>query len=101
MAYGLVGLYGLFLIFVGSKGNAAKLQTELSSDAKGFSAWLIAILVLRALYSVDAVRPVVKPFMYLALLTFFLKNYSTVVNQVDEITGLNINKKPLPKTYTA
>jgi len=90
MAYGLVGLYGLFLIFVGVKGNALKLTTELGQDAKGFSAWLIAILVLRAFYSIESVRPVIKPFMYLALLTFFLKNYGTVVTQVNEITGLKL-----------
>lgn len=95
MAYGLVGLYGLFLIFVGSKGNTVALKNELSQDAKGFSAWLIAILVLRALYSVDAIRPAIKPFMWLAILTFFLKNYGTVVNQIDEITGLKLPSKGL------
>lgn len=93
MAYGLVGLYGLFLIFVGSKGNASQLQTELSQDVKGFSAWLIAILVLRAMYAIESVRPVVKPFMYLAILTFFLRNYDTVVSQIDEITGLKLPTK--------
>ena len=93
MAYGLVGLYGLFLIFVGSKGNASALQSELSQDVKGFSAWLIAILILRAMYSVDSIRPAVKPFMYLALLTFFLKNFDTIVTQVNEITGLKLPVK--------
>lgn len=90
MAYGLVGLYGLFLIFVGSKGNTEKLQSQVGQDAKGFMPWLIAILILRALYSIESVRPVVKPFMFLAVLTFFLKNYGAVAKEVNGITGLNL-----------
>ncbi len=90
MSYALVGLYGLYLIFVGVKGNSSALFSEISKDAKGFSAWLIAILVLRALYSVDTLRPVVKPFIGLALLTFTLKNYKSIVDQVNTITGLKL-----------
>lgn len=90
MAYGLIGLYALYFIFVGSKGNESALMTNISGDAKGFSAWLIAILVLRAMYQSDTLRPVVKPFMALAILTFVLKNYNTIVAQVNTITGLNL-----------
>lgn len=90
MSYGLVGLYALYLIFVGSNGNSKQLKDYLSTDAKQFSAWLIAILVLRALYQSDTLRPVVKPFIGLAILTFTLKNYSTIVKQVNEITGLTL-----------
>lgn len=90
MAYGLIGLYGLFLIFVGANGNSKSLKDKITADAKGFAPWLIAILVLRALYSSDTLKPVVKPFIFLALLTFFLKNYGVVVSQINEITGLKL-----------
>ena len=90
MPYGLVGLYALYLIFVGANQNALPLKNELQSDVKGFAPWLIAILVLRALYASETIRPVVKPFIYLAILTFVLKNYGVIVGQVNEITGLKL-----------
>lgn len=90
MAYGLVGLYGLFFLFVGAKGNAVPMKDEIGQDARGFFPWIMAILILRGLYSIDAIRPIIKPFMFLAVLTFFLKNYGTVTKQVNEITGLNL-----------
>ncbi len=90
MAYGLIGLYGLFLIFVGSNGNSGTLKSKIAADAKGFAPWLIAILVLRALYASDTLKPIVKPFIFLALLTFFLKNYGVVATQINEITGLKL-----------
>lgn len=96
MAFGLVGLYGLFLVFVGINGNAGQLIHEIKTDVvgstpeKGFAAWAIAIIVLAALYRVDAIKPVIKPFIALAILTFVLKNYGVVVSQINEITGLNL-----------
>lgn len=90
MNYALVGLYGLYLVFVGIKGNEKELFTEIGADAKGFAPWLIAILILKALYSVDSLKPVVKPFAALALITFTLKNYPVIISQVNEITGLNL-----------
>jgi hypothetical protein len=90
MNAGLVGLYALYFIFVGINGNAKPLMTEVEQDAKSFAPWLLSIIVLKSLYSVDALRPAVKPFIGLALLTFVLKNYSTVIGQIDAITGLQL-----------
>lgn len=92
MNAGMVGLYALFLVFVGYRGNASPLFQNISVDAKGFSEWVVAILILRALYSIDDLKPFIKPFAGLAVLTFILKNYSTVAQQVDEITGTQFNK---------
>ena len=89
MSYGLVGLYGLYLIFVGLNGNSATLKTEVSAEGKGFLIWILAIVILRALYNVDTLRPVIKPFMALAVLTFTLKNYNVIVDQINQITGSN------------
>jgi hypothetical protein len=85
VAYGLIGLYAVYFILVGVHGNASKLVTQVQSDGQNFLPWLLAILVLRALYSVDTLKPFVKPFMGLAALTFFLKNYGTIVSQLNQI----------------
>lgn len=90
MSYGLVGLYALFLIFAGVNGNASALFKDIETDAKGFAPWLLSIIILEALYKVDALKPAIKPFIGLAALTFVLKNYDVVISQVDEITGLHL-----------
>jgi hypothetical protein len=90
MSYGLVGLYALFFIFIGSNGNATKLKDAVSNDAKGFAPWLIAIIILRWMYSSDTLKPIVKPFIFLAVLVFVLKNYGKLVTQLNSVTGLNL-----------
>lgn len=90
MSYGLVGLYALYLMFVGVNGHASELFTDIEQDAKGFAPWLIAILVLRAMSNSSTLKPVVTPFIGLAVLTFVLKNYGQIIGQVDEITGLKL-----------
>lgn len=97
MSYGLVGLYALYLMFVGVNGHASKLFTDIETDAKGFAPWLIAILVLRALSNSSTLKPMVTPFIGLAVLTFALRNYGTIVQQIDEVTGLSL---PTGKTAT-
>ena len=89
MAFGLIGLYGVYFVLVGMKGNAGKMVANVQTDAKGFMPWLLAILVLRALYSVDSLRPIIKPFIGLAALTFVLKNYNTVAGQVNALLPSN------------
>jgi hypothetical protein len=93
MSYGLIGLYGLYFVFVGIHGNAGKLVSNVSSDAKNFLPWVLAILVLRAMYESDTLRPMVKPFIGLAALTFVLKNYGKVVGQINQIMPANVQLK--------
>lgn len=90
MSYGLVGLYALYLMFVGVNGHASALFTDIETDAKGFAPWLLAILVLRALSNSNTLKPMVTPFIGLAVLTFVLKNYGQLISQVDEVTGLKL-----------
>jgi len=98
MSYGLIGLYSLYFIFVGINGNAAPMTTAMEQDAKGFAPWLLAILILKALSNSDTLAPMIKPFIALALVTFVLKNYSQIVAQVDEVTGLNLPTASQGKT---
>ena len=90
MSYGLVGLYALYLIFVGVNGHASDLFDNVEKDAKDFAPWLLAIIILEALYKVDSLKPAIKPFIGLAVLTFVLKNFDTVIEQIDDITGLQL-----------
>lgn len=90
MAYGLIGLYALYLIFVGFNGNANTALKSIESDAKGFAPWLLAIVALKALSSSDTIAPMVKPFIGLAILTFVLRNFTQMKSQVTEITGINL-----------
>lgn len=90
MSYGLVGIYALYFVFVGVNGNAAKMTQSIEEDAKGFAPWLLAILLMKALSTSDTLKPMVSPFIGLALLTFTLKNYAPIVSQVNDVTGLNL-----------
>jgi hypothetical protein len=93
MSYGLVGLYGIYFIFVGIGGNSNKLVGNVQQDAKSFIPWILAILVLRAAYASDTLRPMVKPFIGLTALTFFLKNYAKVAAQLNELLPSNVQLK--------
>lgn len=90
MSYGLVGLYSLYLIFVGVNGNASEMSKAIEEDAKGFAPMVLAILVLKALSTSDTLKPMINPFIALALLTFTLKNYDKIASQVSSVTGLNL-----------
>jgi hypothetical protein len=93
MAYGLIGLYALYFILVGLHGNAGTMVSNVEQDGQKFIPWILAILVLRALYASDTLRPLVKPFIVLAALVFFLKNYATVAGQVNQILPSNVQLK--------
>ena len=90
MNYGLVGIYALYLIFVGTKGNTIKLKDAVASDIKPFMPWVISIVILSWAYKSDTLQPIVKPFIFLAVLVFVLKNYSKLMSQLDSVTGLNL-----------
>jgi hypothetical protein len=94
VAYGLIGLYAVYFIMVGVHGNAQKMIAQVQDDGKGFVPWIIAILVLRALYGSETLRPMIKPFIALAALTFVLKNYATVAGQVNQLLPANVQLPP-------
>lgn len=89
MAYGLIGLYAIYFILVGTHGNAKAMVAQVQADGKDFMPWLVAILILRALYGVETLRPLIKPFIALAGLTFFLKNYATIAGQLNQLLPAN------------
>lgn len=90
MSYGLVGAYAIYFILVGVKGNANALFNSVLQDGKGFLPWILAVIVLRVAYSSETLRPAVKPFIALAILVFVLRNYSTIVEQINGIMPANV-----------
>jgi hypothetical protein len=104
MAYGLIGLYGIYLIFVGYKGNQNELFQALSTDGPGFVPWLISVVVLGTMYRSDTLRPVVKPFIALAILAFVLRNWNTLKSQTQSVLGViqtNASNAQAGSTVTA
>ncbi len=95
MAYGLVGAYAIYFILVGVHGNADELVTFVESNGRDFLPWILAIIVLRALYNVDTLRPMVKPFIALAVLVFVLRNWNKVTSQLNQILPSSVQ---IPET---
>jgi hypothetical protein len=91
VSYGLVGAYAIYFILVGIHGNSSKLVTLVERDGKNFLPWILAILVLRAMYNVESLRPMVKPFIGLAILTFVLKNWNNVATQLNQILPASVH----------
>lgn len=90
MAYGLVGLYALFFIFVGAAGNAGPLINNVKNDGKNYLVWILAIVILRALYTNQKARPVIGAFSTLVFISFFMMHYKTIAAQINELTGKNL-----------
>lgn len=89
MNTGLIGLYGLYLVFVGYKGNTSELLSEFEHDAKGFLPWLISIVVLKSMSENKNLAKFVVPFSGLAILSFSLINYDKIAEQLNTIMGKN------------
>jgi hypothetical protein len=90
MSSALVGLYGIYFVLVGIYGNSDKLLKFVEDNGKDFLVWILAIVVLAALYRVKAIRPAVKPFIALAVLVFVLKNWSTISAQLNYFLPANV-----------
>lgn len=90
MAYGLIGMYAIYFILVGWNKHASQLMTNVQQDGQGFIPWILAILVLRAMYASATLRPMIKPFIGLIVLVFVLKNYGTIVGQLNQILPSNV-----------
>lgn len=84
-----IGLYGVYLLIVGSRGNVNALMNKLGEDGRGYIPWLFAIIVIALLNESDTLRPMVKPFIFLVILTFVLRNFPTLEKQVAEIYNLS------------
>lgn len=74
----ILGIYGLFFISAGFSGNATEIGSKLKDDFGGFVPWAIAIAVLAVLAENDSTEGLVKPFAFLFILNFILRNWDTI-----------------------
>lgn len=83
----LVGLIGIYAVGVGLHGNAGAAWSAIAQDAQGFVPWLLAVVVLRVAYNSSTLRPLVGPFVGLAVLVYILRYYALFAQQINEIAG--------------
>jgi len=77
----LVGIYGLYLIAVGVKGNTSTMIGYVQEDAPGFVPWLLIVIVLVSLYDVPALSGFSEAFAVLIILGLIVSSNSQIVSQ--------------------
>lgn len=83
-----LGLYGLYVVLVAAQGNANQLLALMVRDAPRYLPWLLAIIALAVMSEFDATREIVKPFIALVVLNFFLSNFDAVKSEVSKIYAM-------------
>lgn len=76
----IIPALAIYLLAIGYKGNGQIALDNLGSDFKGFVPWGASIIILMLLAKNDTIKPVVGPFIGLALLATVLKKWP-VINQ--------------------
>ena len=75
MAALLIGVYGIYLLMVGFKGNSRALVTDIQSDAPAFLPWAVSIAVLAIMYDNKYTHDVAAPFLGLLIIAYIVKNF--------------------------
>jgi hypothetical protein len=83
----LAGFLVLYVLIVGWKGNAGKAVDEVSADSVGFVPWAFAIATLVLIQQTKA-KPLVAPFVTLAILSTLLKKFSVISTDVKNTYGV-------------
>ncbi len=81
----LLVVYGVYFMLVDYRGNGQKLLTQLGLDVKGFFPWIVSIIILSILYNNEKTRPIVRPFIVLAVITFTLTNFPKLKNSMSNL----------------
>ncbi len=79
----MIGLYGIYLVAVGVKGNTSRLVTFVETDVQGFVPWLAVIIVILALYDVPSLKGFAEAFAVLIAATFLVSQRSQIVSQFE------------------
>jgi len=77
-------LIGAWTFGVGYHDNSSA-AVKWIGQQKGAVAWLLAVLVLWALYQLPKARPVVKPVIILAALAVFLAQWQTILKSIEAV----------------
>lgn len=84
----ILGLYGVFLVAVGVRGNSSKFLDSLNEDAPKFIPWALAIVGLVIAAQAPQTEKVVKPFAFLLVLNFVLVNYGTISAELKKFAAM-------------
>lgn len=84
-----IGVYGVFLLAVGINGQGKALFSLLSEDGKKFLPWLFALIVISVLAEFEETKRLVKPFVVLLALNFFLRNYDKLESEAKRIYNMS------------
>jgi len=84
----ILGLYGVYLIVIGVRGETDQLQAKIQTDLPGFIPWALSIVVLIILAQTEATAKVVKPFVFLLALTFVVKNFGNLSAEITKLRNI-------------
>lgn len=84
-----IGIYGVFLLAVGINGQGKALFSLLSEDGKKFLPWLFALVVISILAEFEETKKLVKPFVVLLALNFFLRNFDKLEEEAKAIYNMS------------
>lgn len=83
----ILGSIGVYSLLVGFNGNGPALVEMGAEDAKGFFPWAISAGVLAFAYEYEYTRPLVGPFLLLAILGFVLRNFEALKSQLSALNA--------------
>ncbi len=86
---------GIWMIVVGSKGNALKVLDVLETEIKPFAVWIVAILILSAAYSQPRFRPIVGALVTLMIIAMVVRNkeaFNNIMGTFNDFYGLSQGK---------
>lgn len=84
----VLGLYGIYLVVIGVRGKTDDLQALLAQDLPKFIPWALSIVVLVVMSQTEATAKLVKPFIFLLILNFTLRNWTNLVNEVNKLQNI-------------
>lgn len=89
---GAISLILIYIVAVGWNGNADKMLSQMGKDASGFAPFIASVIALMLLSNTKA-KPLVSPFITLAVITTILRNWNNVQNEV-KTTYNTLSGKP-------
>lgn len=84
-----IGLYGVYLLLVGVRGNSGELLDATNRDLPGYIPWLFSIIAIAVLSENETTKGLVRPFIVLLILNFALMNWDTIESEVKKIYNMS------------
>jgi hypothetical protein len=88
---GVSAIYGVYILLVTWKGNAQPFLDNMQRDGPGYLPWLISVVVLYWLHSIESTKKMADAFIVLALITLVLMRFSTIKSQFKSLySGISL-----------